>query len=67
MKNVVRKQDLEVKFACVTGAWLAQMGQHSSTEQLDQHSWSLITETKVLPLYWSLQMGLVFLDKAKKP
>ena len=33
MKNVVRKQDLGVKFDCVTVAWLAQMGEHWSAEQ----------------------------------
>lgn len=33
MKNVVRKQDLGVKFDCVTIAWLAQMGEHWTAEQ----------------------------------
>ena len=33
MKNVVCRQDLEVKFACVTATWLAQLGEHRSAKQ----------------------------------
>ena len=58
MKNVVRKQDLEVKFACMTATWLAQLGERWSAEQEvmgSSPSWTnthglLITEKKVLPL-----------------
>ena len=32
MKNVVRKQE-EVKLACVTATWLAQLGERWSAEQ----------------------------------
>ena len=45
MKNVVRKQDLEVKFTCVTSAWLAQMGEHSSAEKEVMGSSPSLTNT----------------------
>ena len=45
MKNVVCKQDLGVKFACVTGTWLAQMGGHSSAEQEVMGSSPSLTNT----------------------
>ena len=33
MKNVVHKQGLEVKFACMTATLLAQLGERWSAEQ----------------------------------